>query len=250
MDLELVEPPRLVLEAFRRGEFDGLEVLGQADEQAFFELGFREKLLDALAAAMPTARKKEEVPRGVVLMANLSLKLHGEHAFHALERGVRCGGLLSALDPAIASKHLDPQSREVVLRCVGFNDKNGYDRQTPCDQDMVRKYVRDVPAPQWQDWFNGAVQEDPLDGESLVLLAHHYGRANPPQIEKAELLYQRAMEINGTRFKARIRCAELQVRLGHYGEAVKLLQAAQDLEHHDYVAGYLEQVERLARAQR
>ena len=54
MDLELVEPhPRLVLEAFRRGEFDGLEVLGQADEKAFFELCFREKLLDALAAAMP-----------------------------------------------------------------------------------------------------------------------------------------------------------------------------------------------------
>jgi len=160
MDLELVEPhPRRVLEAFRRGEFDGLEVLGQADEKAFFELCFREKLLDALAAAMPTARKKEEVPRGVVLMVNLSLKLHGEHAFHALERVVRCGGLLSALDPAIASKHLDPQSREVVLRCVGFNDKNVYDRQTPCDQDMVRKYVRDVPAPQWQDWFNGPVQE-------------------------------------------------------------------------------------------
>ena len=133
-------------------------MLGQADEKAFFELCFREQLLDALAAAMPTARKKEEVPRWFVLTANLSLKLHGEHAFHALERVVRCGGLLSALDPAIASKHLDPQRREVVLQCVGFNDKNVYDRQTPCDQDMVRKYVRDVPAPQWQDWFNGPVQ--------------------------------------------------------------------------------------------
>lgn len=85
--------------------------------------------------------------------------MHGEHAFHALERVVRCGGLLSALDPAIASKHLDPQRREVVLQCVGFNDKNVYERQTPWDQDMVRKYVWDVPAPQWQDWFNGPVQE-------------------------------------------------------------------------------------------
>jgi hypothetical protein len=160
MDLELVEPhPRRVLEAFRRGEFDDLEVLGQADEKAFFELCFREHLLDALAAAMPTARQKEEVPRWFVLTANLSLKLHGEHAFHALERVVRCGGLLSALAPAIASKHLDPERREVVLQCVGFNDKNLYDRQTPCDQDTVRKYVRDVPAPQWQDWFNGPVQE-------------------------------------------------------------------------------------------
>jgi len=160
MDLELVEPhPRRVLEAFRRGEFDGLEVLGQADEKAFFELCFREKLLAALAAAMPTARKKEEVPKDFVLAANLSLKLHGEHAFSAWEQVVRCGGLLSALDPAIASKHLDRERREVVLQCVGFNDKNQYDRQTPCDQDMLRKFVKDVPAARWLEWFNGATQE-------------------------------------------------------------------------------------------
>jgi hypothetical protein len=83
----------------------------------------------------------------------------GQHAFHAWERVVRCGGLLSALDPALASKHLDPQRQAVVRRCVGFNDKNAYDRQTPCDRDMLRKYVRDVPAAKWQAWFNGPVQE-------------------------------------------------------------------------------------------
>jgi len=159
MDLELVEPhPRRVLEAFRQGDFDGLEILGQADEKAFFELCFREKLLEALAESMPTARKKEEVPKWFVLAANLSLKLHGEHAFHAFDRVVRCGGLLSALDPAIASKHLDRQQGQVALRCVGFNDKNQYDRQTPCDHDMLRKYVKDVKADRWLAWFNGPVQ--------------------------------------------------------------------------------------------
>ena len=82
MDLELVEPhPQRVLAAFRQGDFDGLEILGQADEKAFFELCFRDKLLEALAESMPTARKKEEVPRWFVLAATLSLKLHGEHAF-------------------------------------------------------------------------------------------------------------------------------------------------------------------------
>ncbi len=132
MDLALVEPhPRRVLEAFRRGEFDGLEIVGRADEQAFFELGFREQLLEALAEAMPTARKKEEVPRWFLLAANLSLRLHGEHAFLAWERVARCGGLLNALDPALASKHLDPQSGAVLLHCVGFNAKNTCDRQTP-----------------------------------------------------------------------------------------------------------------------
>jgi hypothetical protein len=159
MDLELVEPhPRRVLDAFRRGEFDGLEIVGRADEKAFFELCLREKLLDALAQAMPTARQKEEVPRWLVLAANLSLRLHGEHAFRAWERVVRCGGLLPALPPQLASKHWDSPSGEVRLQCAGFNHKNHYDRQTPCDQDTLRKFVKDVPAAQWQDWFNGAVQ--------------------------------------------------------------------------------------------
>jgi hypothetical protein len=159
MNLELVEPhPRLVLEAFRRGEFDGLEIIGRADEKAFFELGFREKLWEALAQDLPTERQKEEVPRWFVLLANLSLRLHGEHAFKAWERVVRCGGLVSALDPAIASKHLDPQTGAVVLKCVGFNAKNTYDRKTPCDQDTLRKYVQDVSADRWQGWFNGPVQ--------------------------------------------------------------------------------------------
>lgn len=159
MNLELVEPhSRRVLESFRQGVFDGLEILGQADEKAFFELCFRERMLGALAESMPTAREREEVPRWFILAANLSLKLHGEHAFLAWERVVRCGGLLGALDPAVAAKHLDPKSREVVLRCVGFNHKNHYDRQSPCDQDTLRKFVRDVPAKEWQEWFNGAVQ--------------------------------------------------------------------------------------------
>jgi hypothetical protein len=160
MDIAMVEPhPRRVLDAFRNGQFDDLEIIGQADEKEFFELCFQEKILAALAESMPTARKKEEVPRWFILAANLSLKLHRENAFSGFERVVRCGGLLQALDPAIASKHLDPQTQRMVLRCQGFNDKNDYERQTPCDQDFLRKVARDVPAQEWQEWFNGPVQQ-------------------------------------------------------------------------------------------
>jgi hypothetical protein len=147
-----------VLEAFRRGEFDQLEIIGQADEKEFFELCLKERILDALAETMPTTRKKEEVPKWFVLAANLSLKLHLENSFYAFERVVRCGGLLSALPPEIASKHLAPQTQQILLECRGFNDKNQYQRTTPCDQDFLRKFVRDVPAADWQAWFNGAVQ--------------------------------------------------------------------------------------------
>jgi hypothetical protein len=147
-----------VLQAFRRGEFDQIEIIGQADEKEFFELCFQEKILAALAREMPTARKKDEVPRWFVLAANLSLKLHLENSFYAFERVVRCGGLLQALPPEIASKHLDPQTKAILLECRGFNDKNHYARTTPCDQDFLRKFVKDVPARRWMDWFNGPVQ--------------------------------------------------------------------------------------------
>jgi Transposase DDE domain len=148
-----------VLEAFRRGEFDQIEIIGHADEKKFFELCLKEKMLEALAKAMPTARKKEEVPLWFQLAANLSLKLHLEKSFSAFEHVVRCGGLLSALDPSIASKHLDKESQKWVLQCQGFNDKNHYDRTTPCHHDTLRKAVKDVEAQRWMDWFNGAVQE-------------------------------------------------------------------------------------------
>jgi hypothetical protein len=147
-----------VLEAFRRGEFDHLEIIGEADEKEFFELCFQEKMLEALAKTMPTEREKEEVPKWFVLAGNLSLKLHLENSFHAFERVVRCGGLLAALPPEIASKHLDPATKQILLECRGFNDKNHYTRTTPCDHDFLRKFVLDVPAADWQAWFNGSVQ--------------------------------------------------------------------------------------------
>ena len=70
MNLEVLEPhPHRVLAAFRRGEFDGLEIVGRADETAFFQLCLREKLLAALADTMPTARTKAEVPPWFILAA-------------------------------------------------------------------------------------------------------------------------------------------------------------------------------------
>ena len=158
--LNLIEHhPKLVLEALRRGEFDQIEIIGHADEKEFFELCFKEKILEALAKEMPTARKKEEVPRWFILAANLSLKLHLENSFLAFERVVRCGGLLGALPPEIAAKHLNVETQELSLECQGFNDKNSYDRATPCDQDTLRKYTKDVTAQRWMAWFDESVQQ-------------------------------------------------------------------------------------------
>jgi hypothetical protein len=108
---------------------------------------------------MPSKRCKKEVPQWFILAANLSLKLHQENSFLAFERVIRCGGLLSALPPELASKRLDPETKALLLRCQGFNDKNDYERTTPCDQDTLRKALKDVPAQEWLNWFNGPVQQ-------------------------------------------------------------------------------------------
>jgi len=160
MDLDIIEyHPQRVLDAFREGEFDQIEIIGEADEKEFFERCFKEKILEALAKQMPTARKKEEVPMWFELAANLSLKLHLENSYSAFERVVQCGGLLSALPPEMASKHLDPKNKAIYIQCQGFNDKNHYARKTPCHQDTLRKAVKDVPALDWQKWFNESVQQ-------------------------------------------------------------------------------------------
>lgn len=149
-----------MLEAFRRGEFDQIEIIGQADEKEFFELCFKERILSSLAETMPTARQKVEVPIWFHLAANLSLKLHLENSYSAFERVVLCGGLLSALPPSVASKYIEPKTEEIVLHCEGFNHKNIRPRKTPCDQDTLRKAVKDVQAAKWTQWFNGPVQQE------------------------------------------------------------------------------------------
>jgi hypothetical protein len=159
MDLSRIEPhPQRVLEDFRRGGFDQIEILGEADEKAFFELCFREKILLGLAEARPPAREKLEGPWWFLLAANLSLKLHWESSFLAWERVVPCGGLRSALDPKAASKQLDPQSQAIWIQGPGFHQKNRSSRPTPCDQDPRRKALQDVSAERWLAWFNPSVQ--------------------------------------------------------------------------------------------
>jgi len=51
-------------------------------------------------------------------------------------------------------KVMSPQTGDVSLCCEGFNDKNDYDRQTPCDQDYLRKLARKTDAQALQSWFN------------------------------------------------------------------------------------------------
>lgn len=146
-----------VLERFREGEFDYLDAASEVVETEFFRFIGAKRILQELAQTYPTPRKKEEVPVWFYLASNLSMRLHGTHSFNAYPYVVRCGGMLNAFGPELAHKTKHPQTGDVTLSCRGFNEKNDYDRQTPCDQDTLRKLARDTEAGRLMKWFNTEV---------------------------------------------------------------------------------------------
>ncbi len=147
-----------VLGALRNGQIDYLEHVSEAAEADFFRHLIRRQVLQRLAESYPTPRKKEEVPVWIYLSSELSLKLHGAQSYHAFPRILRSGGLIEALGPELGGrKSRHPETGDVTLACPGFNDKNDYDRQTPCDQDFLRKFARDTQAERLHAWFNREV---------------------------------------------------------------------------------------------
>jgi hypothetical protein len=67
-----------------------------------------------------------------------------------------------------------PQTGDVTLCCEGFNNKNEYDRQTPCDQDYLRKMAKRTEAKLLMKWFNRDVvgifkQRHAFDPEGIFI---------------------------------------------------------------------------------
>ena len=89
------------------------------------------------------------------------------------------------------------------------------------------------------------VDKDPLDGESLLLLADYYGRND--NVEKAGLFYQRAEQLDDFEVRAKITHAQFLVHRSQYAKAVPLLKSAQAKRPRDSVQRYLDQVVKLAR---
>ena len=147
-----------VLDALRNGEVDYLEHVSEAAEADLFRHLIRRQVIQRLADTYPSPRKKQEVPVWIYLASELTLKLHGAQSYHAFPRILRCGGLIEALGPELGGRKTPhPETGDVTLACPGFNDKNDYDRQTPCDQDFLRKFARDTPADRLHLWFNREV---------------------------------------------------------------------------------------------
>jgi hypothetical protein len=163
-----------VCEAFRRGEFDYVDAAGELSETDFFRAIASKKVLEKLAATYPSPAKKHDVPLWVYIASNISLRFHGVHQFHAYPYIVRAGGMVQAFGPKMGHKVVHPETGDITLSCEGFNAKNNYDRQTPCDQDYLRKLARKTDAELLQAWFNREVtgifkQHHAFDPEGLFI---------------------------------------------------------------------------------
>lgn len=92
--------------------------------------------------------------------------------------------------------------------------------------------------------YTSVIRENPLDGESMLALAHL--RITAEQFEDARMLFERAARISGFEARALVRQAQLEVDQDRYRIAVPLLESAQVFDEQPHVARYLEQVRRLA----
>jgi len=124
-----------VKKCMENGEIDYLEAVSEGAETEFFEY----------------------LNTWLYIASDISLRLHGMQSFHGYPLVIRTGGLLNALGPEVGKKTVHPETGQVTIHCPGFNNKNTYDRQTPCDQDFLRKTARATEADKLMDWFNTEV---------------------------------------------------------------------------------------------
>jgi hypothetical protein len=154
MDLVIFEENKLlVLQALGNGDFDYMDSASEVYEANFFRFIKAKAILDKLAETYPTPRKKEDVPLWFYISSNLSMRLHGVHSFNAFPMVVRSGGMLNAFGPKAGRKVVHPENGDMTIACEGFNKKNYYDRETPCDQDFLRKISKDTDADALMRWF-------------------------------------------------------------------------------------------------
>lgn len=156
------------------GEFDYVDSVDEVLETDFFRSIGSHSILRKLGESYPSPRKKEEVPTWIYIASNLAMRLRGVQAFSAFPHVIKTSGLLTALGNQLGKRIKGPENGTLSLQCDGFNNKNDYDRETPCDQDFLRKLARDTQANKLQEWYNQDVvkilkQQKAFDPEGIFI---------------------------------------------------------------------------------
>ena len=205
-----------VIEAFRQGEFDYLEGVGEVSEADFFRTIAGKNILRKLAETYPSPCKKHDVPLWVYIASDVSMRFHGVHSFHAFPYVVRSGGMVQAFGPGMGHKAVHPETGDISLACEGFNKKNTFDRQTPCDQDYLRKMARRTEPELLEDWFNRDVvrifkHHHAFDAEGIFIGdATYLFVPNNPNYENSSLMlfdeHHHPVDASRLTAKERARC--------------------------------------------
>lgn len=155
MDLVVFEQNKpYVIDEFRQGRFDYLELASDVVETRLFQFLFGHHVVQRLAESYPTPRARHHVPLWMYVSSQLSMRLHGSHSFHSYPFVIRSGGLIDALGPEVARRDVDAETGNLSIYCAGFNHRNRYPRSTPCDQDFLRKLAKSTDADRLQRWYN------------------------------------------------------------------------------------------------
>ncbi|MEM9161380.1 MAG: tetratricopeptide repeat protein, partial [Verrucomicrobiota bacterium] len=92
------------------------------------------------------------------------------------------------------------------------------------------------------------LEEDPLNGEALILLARHY--SDKDEFEEAEFYFERALSVEDYQREALVALGQMEVRRGNFKEALDHLREAQELKFESNVQNFLDQVEEAWRSTR
>jgi len=115
-------------------------------EADFFRAITAKKVLEKLADTYHRRARNICAPLGLY-RRDISMRFHGVHQFNAFPYVIRSGGMINAFGPAMGLRPRTPATGDVSLSCLGFNNKNEYDRQTPCDQGNYLRKMAKRPMP-------------------------------------------------------------------------------------------------------
>ena len=92
MDLVVFENNKpYVIDEFREGRFDYIELASDVAETKFFQYLFGKGVVERLAERYPTPRQRHHVPLWMYVASQLSLRLHGSFYYSLLAKHLfRC----------------------------------------------------------------------------------------------------------------------------------------------------------------
>ena len=90
MDLVVFENNKpWVIDEFREGHFDYVELASDVAETKFFQFLFGQQVVDRLVQHYPSPRDRHHVPLWMYVCSQLTLRLHGQHSFHSYYVGTQ-----------------------------------------------------------------------------------------------------------------------------------------------------------------